>query len=320
MLTAVNKEFLVFMFFLAFSGIFWLLMTLNETYEKELTVKLELKNIPGNVVITSDPPAEMRFTVRDKGYMIAGYIYGGIIHPLTIDFQGYANGKGYGSVSISDLNKQLYQQLYKSSKIISTKPDKIEFYYNLGRKKRFPIQMSGIIKPGGSYYLSHVKFYPDSATVYGTKAMLDSIKAVHTTYQKISNFSDTMTITVPLRKIRGTKIVPDTVRMKLFPDILTEETVEVPIEAVNMPDNMTLRMFPSKVRVRFVVGANRLRNMPKNVETKTLLPTGFKVTADYNSIVKRHSDKCPIYLRSVPAGVRNARLETTEVDYLLEQL
>ena len=31
--TLVNKEFLIFLFFLLLSGIFWLLMTLNETYE-----------------------------------------------------------------------------------------------------------------------------------------------------------------------------------------------------------------------------------------------------------------------------------------------
>ena len=31
-----NGEFLIFLFFLILSGIFWLLMTLNETYEKEI--------------------------------------------------------------------------------------------------------------------------------------------------------------------------------------------------------------------------------------------------------------------------------------------
>ena len=30
-----GKEFLIFLFFLALSGIFWLMMTLNETYEVE---------------------------------------------------------------------------------------------------------------------------------------------------------------------------------------------------------------------------------------------------------------------------------------------
>ena len=35
----VNKEFLIFLFFLALSGAFWLLLALNDTYEKELNTK-----------------------------------------------------------------------------------------------------------------------------------------------------------------------------------------------------------------------------------------------------------------------------------------
>ena len=49
----VNKEFLIFLFFLALSGTFWLLMTLNESYEKELKIPVYLTNIPKNVIITS---------------------------------------------------------------------------------------------------------------------------------------------------------------------------------------------------------------------------------------------------------------------------
>ena len=30
------------------------------------------------------------------------------------------------------------------------------------------------------------------------------------------------------------------------PDVLTEESVDVPVTAINMPDNMVLRTFPSK--------------------------------------------------------------------------
>ena len=46
MFNSVNKEFLIFLFFLILSGTFWLLMTLNETYEKEIEVPVTLVEIP----------------------------------------------------------------------------------------------------------------------------------------------------------------------------------------------------------------------------------------------------------------------------------
>ena len=40
--SSANKEFLIFLFFLSLSGIFWLMMTLNETYEKEFKLPVRL--------------------------------------------------------------------------------------------------------------------------------------------------------------------------------------------------------------------------------------------------------------------------------------
>ena len=51
----ISKEFLIFLFFLVLSGAFWLVMTLNETYEREFSIPLRMADVPRNVVITSSP-------------------------------------------------------------------------------------------------------------------------------------------------------------------------------------------------------------------------------------------------------------------------
>ena len=294
-------------------------MALNETYEREVQVGVQLVNVPKNVVITEEPPATVKVTVRDKGYFIGSYLYGNVLKKIRMDFGTYSNGKGGGIMTNAEVQRQLYQLLYKSTKIVSLKPDRIEFQYNLGRHKKVPIKLLGHIQPEKGYYLAKAKFEPDSITVYAAKALLDSIKVVYIAPQQVVNFRDTVRRDVPLRRIAGAKVMPETVRMTLIPDVLAEEVVEVPIEAVNMPEGMVLRTFPSKVKVHFVVGARILRKMPKNAETKQLLPRCFHVIADYHDIAGGEGDKCKLTLRSVPGEVRNARLEKDEVDYLLEQ-
>ena len=42
LLRILNKQFLIFLFFLILSSVFWLIMTLNETYEKEMTIPTSL--------------------------------------------------------------------------------------------------------------------------------------------------------------------------------------------------------------------------------------------------------------------------------------
>lgn len=315
----VNKEFLIFLFFLALSGGFWLLMTLNETFEKELIFEVKLTNVPKNVVITNELTDSVKVTVRDKGYMIGAYLTGKSLRPVTFNFNNYADGKGRGVISVTDVSKMVYQQLYKSTKVVSVKAGNLEFYYNYGKHKKLPVRLNGNVLPGGSYYLSHIDFQPDSVTVYATQNLLDSIQFLYTEPQSIANITDTLIVNVKLKKILGVKMIPENVKMLIYPDILTEETVEVPITAENMPEDKVLRTFPQKVPVRFVVGANRLRTMPKNLDSKGLLPNGFRLIVDYNEIIGHPSEKCRLYLRATPAGVRNARPEVSEVDYLIEQ-
>ena len=72
MFAIVNKEFLIFLFFLALSGVFWLLMALNETYEMEYSIPVSLNGVPKNAIITTPMADTVKVTVRDKGYTLAG--------------------------------------------------------------------------------------------------------------------------------------------------------------------------------------------------------------------------------------------------------
>ena len=63
------------MFFLVLSGIFWLILTLNESYEREIKVTMQIKGIPKNVVLTSKETDTLRVLVRDKGWVLVRYLY-----------------------------------------------------------------------------------------------------------------------------------------------------------------------------------------------------------------------------------------------------
>lgn len=306
-----NKDFLIFLFFLALSSMFWLMMTLNETYEQEVCVPVQLVGTPGNVIVTTEIEDTIRVTVRDKGYTLAMYKYGDGVKPIKVNFGTYANKTtGYGLVPPADLQKLAYQRIGGASRITAIKPDRLDFYFSRGRKKTVPVRMAGKVTPAKSYYLARVRFWPETVTVYASEKLLDSIKYVTTEPLHITNFTDTLIRQVSLAKVKGVKTVPSTIRVGLYPDILTEESVEVPIQAINMPDGKILRTFPSKVRVHFDVGASMFRT----IDTRH-----FTVVTDYRDILAHPSSKCTLYLRTMPHGVRNARLEMQQVDYLIEQ-
>jgi hypothetical protein len=305
-----NKEFLIFLFFLALSGAFWLSLTLNDTYEQEFAVPVAVVDVPKNAVLTSDEVDTVKMTIRDKGIFLISYYYGDYLKNIRIHFRSHSHNNGTGTIAAQELQKIVYSRLFSSSKILSTKPDKLEFYYSYGTKKKVPVRWSGRVIPEELYFISRVEYSPDSVTIYASEEKLDSINMVYTEQLNYANFRDTLSVNCRLSKIKSVKMVPDHVQVNFFTDVLTEERIEgIPVQGINMPEGKTLRTFPAKVAVNFVTGVNVYRN---------LRPQDFTVVVDYNDIKNNPSEKCDILLKDVPSGISRARLETTQVDYLIE--
>lgn len=305
-----NKEVLIFLFFLALAGIFWLNLTLNDTYEKEFAIPVSIIGVPKNAVLTSDETDTVKMVIRDKGLTLLTYLYGDPIKKLNVSFRTYSKNNGTGFVSSQDLQKMVYQQLASGSKIISVKPERLEFFYNYGAKKQVPVRWSGRVIPEELYFISRVEYSPDSVTIYVSEEKLDSITVVYTEQLNYANFRDTLVANCELNKIKGVKMVPDHVKVSFFTDVLTEEKIEgIPVIGINMPQGLVLRTFPAKVAVSFVTGVSTFRGLKKE---------DFTVIVDYNEIKRNPSERCHLYLKEVPEGISRAKLETNTVDYLIE--
>ena len=308
--TKTSKEFLIFLFFLALSGIFWLSLTLNETYERDFDVPISVIGIPKNAVLTSDEVDTVRVTIRDKGIFLVSYMLTESLKRIELPFRNYTHNNGTGIIPASEIQKRIYQNLASSSKITSIKPEKMEFYYSYGSKKQVPVRWSGRVIPEELYFISRVAYSPDSVTIYAAEDKLDSISMVYTEQLNYANFRDTLTVDCNLAKLRGVKTVPDHVRISFYTDVLTEERISgIPIVGINMPEGKALRTFPAKTSVSFVAGVSVYRN---------LKPEDFTVIVDYDEIRRNPSEKCRIYLKNVPSGISRVKLETTMVDYLIE--
>ncbi len=306
-----NREFLIFLFFLVIAGIFWLLTTLNESFEQEVKMPVRFVNVPKNVVITSGEEDTLRVTVRDKGISLITYLYNKEQQPIDIDFYRFTQNNGRGTVPTSDLLRLINAKLPASAKAISVKPDTEVFFYNNGEKKIVPIEFQGQVEPDMLYFISHITYIPDSVTVFTSKDNFNNIAKVVTEPIHHKGFRDSLIVTARLQKKEGVKIVPDKVTVCFYTDMLTEVSIDnVPIVGINMPEGKTLRTFPAKVTVSFVTGM-------KNYQTMT--PSDFLIVADYNELKADSTAKCNIYLRRQPEGVQRVRLETDQVDYLIEE-
>lgn len=307
-----NREFLIFLFFFALSAVFWLLQTLNETFEAEVVVPLKLENVPGNLILTSEIPDELRVTVQDKGSILMKYLYGQPFVPVTVDYKDYEFSGMAGRVQIqdADVRRAVTAQIFSSTKILSIKPDTLEFFYNRGLKKKVPVRIGGVVEPAQQYYLRQVVAKPDSVVVFAPASILDTLQAAYTQSFYQTGLIESKKMNIPVRSIRGAKFIPDRLDVQIDVDIYTEKTVEVPIVGVNFPADKDLRTFPSKVNVTFKVGTKSY---------KSITADDFVLVVSYEELLANESSKISLHLKSIPEGVSSVRIHPSEVEYLLEQ-
>lgn len=306
-----NKEFLIFLLFFVISSVFWLLKTLDEEYEQEFNIPVKVLNMPENAVITTDIPSTVKVTLKDKGIVLLRYLYATHFQPIVINYSDYPSDNMDISISGMDLRRRITAQLASSTRITALRPDGLDISYIMGDGKKVPVRFAGDVRVENPYFLSDVKCWPDSVTVYAVPERLAQISAVYTDRRLYGNFKDTLFTTVGLKRMEGVKFSPAQVKVGLFPDMYTEKTVEVPIVGVNFPAGKLLRTFPSKVDVTFQVGLNQFKRITSD---------DFICTVTYESLLYTTTSNFKVVLKSVPQGVKHIKISPAYVDFLIEQV
>lgn len=311
-----SHELLVFCFFLAVSFSFWLLQALNETLESEVQIALELENVPSDVVIIDSLPPTLHVVLRDRGLILARHSIYSIFQPnrLKIDFAKYDTKQKDAEVyvSASDVMRMASRIFDASTKISSFRPDTIRFAYNHGGSRKFPVRLTGTVKPFRENYIKSISIEPDSVLVFAPQAILDSMRAVYSEPFLLEELQGDGSYEVNLRKQKLLKYEPEQVSIKVNLGFYTEKTVEVPIMGLNFPAEKKLRTFPARVSITFRVESGRYQQIK---------PEDFVLATTYEELLSNAEDsKLHLHLKTVPEGVSDIRILPPEVDYLIEKM
>lgn len=306
-----NKQFLIFLFFLALSSVFWIFQTLNETYEEDFQVPLELRNVPSNVVITTDLPENLHILLRDKGSQLLAYRYTRQFKPVVVDYNTYSNPSGHVSILGNELQRQIAAQLLPGTQMLGLKPDTLDFYYNFGQFKRVPIRPLGEVRAGRLYSLAKTVYSEDSVMVYASREQLDTITAAYLQPFNLRNLTDTTHVKSNFVKVKGAKFVPAQIGVTFCIDRLVEKTIQVPVQQVNFPASKQLRTFPATVKVTFQVGMGLYRKITSE---------NFVLVVNYEDLLKNKSTYCHLSLKTIPEGVSHVRISPQDVEYVIEEI
>lgn len=131
--SAINRDVVVFAFFLLLSFILWYLNSIRKDIEADINYPVKYVNLPKEKVIVEEPPVKLNLYLKGPGYSILKLRLSGKKAPVIVDISKVSYKRVPGSKSLnyfiltSGLTRSLTVQLRSECEVISVKPDTLFF-------------------------------------------------------------------------------------------------------------------------------------------------------------------------------------------------
>lgn len=305
------KQALIFFFFVLLALGFWMLQSLQQDYEIELSFPVRYKNVPPEMAFTPLPPKEIKVKVKDKGSVLLNYTFGRKFIPIEVDVKGLTAEGGEFKVAAKNIESDILKQLLSSTLIESVDPATIVLKYAPQKKMEIPVVFYGEIRPEAGFFLSDsITLKPAQVEVYASTTILDTLKYIRTEWFEIENATRPLSHLVNLQKIEGATFVPDAVMLTATIEEFTEKTLEIPIDVPDLPGNLILRTFPPQIKVTCNVPLSRFKELEGN---------DIVLHIRYADLEHDTTGYTPVHIVKKPDWVKRIMLTPDKVEFILEQ-
>lgn len=299
----------------AIASILWFLNALNKDYTTKISYPVKYTDFPQGKFLVSDPPQTISLEVKANGFTLLAYRLRTSFRPIVIDINSYSKHSlnkpdvfKY-SLNLNDTKEKIGSQLHSGIKLLSIYPGKVDFTFSPAVSKKiavFPVVHYTLKQ---QYILTNgIQCTPDSILVTGPAQIMDTLKYIYTEPWDAGEIKKTRTQTLTLSPGHGIQFENTEINIELEPERYTEVSRTIPIQVLNLPDSLKIRLFPGTVEITYEVGLSKYE-VAKNSD--------FVFTVDYKNV----HDESYLSVRHAhsPLYIKGLRYTPQKVEFILEK-
>lgn len=307
-----NLKLRVFFVFFSLSVVLWLLINLSKSYTSDVEFEVKYINLPVDKVLQSTPIDKLEASVVSTGFNLLRYKINS--KELLIDLKNvaYKNGTTFYYLPNKHLS-DLKGQLNVDTKIDRIKQDTIFLDLGINISKRIPVKLvSNIQYKLGYNLIDEIYLSPDSVSIIGPKAQLDTIHAINTKQLVLADVSEVIQHNIELQLPDSKQISMSnlTVEVSAKVDKFTEGSFTVPFTVINIPKDYSVTTFPSEIEVTYIVA---LSNFSKITEDS------FIIECDFEQAINNELNYLIPVLKQTPTLVSSYKITPNKIDFLIEK-
>ncbi len=298
--------------FLIVSILIWFVITLSKEYTTQLTFFVSYKNIPQNKLLQKEPIKTIDAVVKSTGFNILRSRFNK--NKLVLN-AGYLNRKSLDKYYFLSKNQKnsIQKQLHSGMQLVEVLQDTI--YLNLGSliSKKVPVIPNLEINYHIGYDLSKaIEIEPDSILISGPKGKVDYINSLKLDLLKLQDVKADFSEKVTIDKKQLSNLKTNTGFVTIYGKVekFTEGSFQIPVEIVNLPENVKLTTLVKTVQVVYVVALSKFNRIDKE---------SFRIECDYKISEKNNLNYLIPKIVIKPNSLKSVKVIPNKVDFLIQK-
>ena len=310
---------MTYLVFLLIAVTIWYLNALNKDSTADLKFTVRYTDLPDDKILANTPPEYLTLTINAQGYTLFQYRFGLIFNPISLEasFQTLRrknnSPQGEYYLSTQAMFDRIAAQLRSDVDLRYVAPDTLKFLFSETIRKDIPVkpaielQFEKDFLPKGKMLIE-----PAKVTVTGPKTLMDTMQYVYTRKKVFKKLKETLRTSIDLQPVHQLRYSVNEVHIEQAIERNAEATITVPIEPVNLPEGLTMKMFPGTITLNCMVPV---------ADYEKLQPYMFRAVVDYTSIMdaKDNQTKAKVAILRSPDYVTDIKFHPKNVDFIIEK-
>jgi len=313
----LNKRLLIFSFFLLLSILFWFLTVMNKDYETVISYPVKYIRFPKGKVLVNEVPERLDLSVESRGFTLLRFKLKSRLVPIIFDVNSFSLSTmtGREPLTVYILTdyaiEKIQQQLSSEIRVVTISPDSLYFQFADMHSKTVKVEINLEMEFEKQFMqVADMIIKPDSVIISGPGNVVDRIEKVGTIPRKLTGIKRNIVLDLKLAPIQKVEYSVDKVNLIVPVEKFTEAAIEIPIEVLNFPDSLSLRMFPNNVEIVYRVGLSDYGKV--NVHM-------FQAVVDYADKDSNIGNKLQVDLAKAPEYVMITDYHPKNIEYIIER-
>jgi hypothetical protein len=304
-----KKRLRFFSFFFALSLLFWIITKLSNTYSSSVEFEINFVDIPPLVVLEQGVVSKMKVNITASGFQLLVYHFFKDYINVSIENADY--GGNLAEIDLMDQKFSLQKQLYQNAILNRVSPPQLNFSFGKLKRLKIPVIPPDEInfKPGydqaGEWVIE-----PDSVWVYGTSKKVNALNGLSIQPLSQETVDSNIEEKVKLLPIDQIRFETESVLIKTSVKRFTEKSIDAFINIKNLPDSLSIKLFPQSLKVTFLVLVDK---------AESISAADFKFSCDYGQAQSKDENSLQVFMEMKPEGVSKVRWKPKKVDYLIRK-